>query len=212
MTRIAAVVLAGGKAERLGGLNKAFIEIGGRRLIDRARDAITGCDPCLLAVGHTPFDAPGFTPVRDLATDYAGPLAGVAAAVEALRQTDAELLLSLAVDTPFFPADFIARALPLLGSAPVVLAAFGLQNYPTNALWRLSAIRDLPEAVRGGTAPHSLKRLAEGLGATRLDYAGLVSNDPFRNINTPADLAALTSGAVQENGGQMPLGKGNQNR
>jgi molybdopterin-guanine dinucleotide biosynthesis protein A len=212
MTRIAAVVLAGGKAERLGGVNKALIEVGGRRLIDRARDAISGCDPKLVAIGHTPFDAPGFVAVHDLDADYGGPLAGIAAAVEALFETDAELLLSFAVDTPFFPADFLIRALPLLGAASAVLAAFGPQDYPTNALWRLSAIRDLPQAVRSDTAPRSLKRLAESLGAARLDYAGLVSDDPFLNINTPADMVALTSRTMQENDGQMPLGKGNQNR
>ena len=43
MTRVAAVILAGGKGERLGGVNKALLTIGGERFIDRAMGAIDGC-------------------------------------------------------------------------------------------------------------------------------------------------------------------------
>jgi molybdopterin-guanine dinucleotide biosynthesis protein A len=102
-----------------------------------------------------------------------------------------DLLFSLAVDTPLFPRDFLERALPLLDEAPAVLAAYGEQDYPTNAVWRLAAISALPDGVRSGTAPHSLKRLAQGMGAARLDYAPLLESDPFRNANTPEDLAFL---------------------
>jgi molybdopterin-guanine dinucleotide biosynthesis protein A len=195
MSQIAAVILAGGKAERLGGLNKALIEIGGLRLVDRAIAAAGACSPILLAVGRSAFEVAGTRAVPDLETDYAGPLAGVAAAVEALEGSGVDYLLSLAVDTPFFPPDFVARARPLLQSAPAVLSAFGAQDYPTNALWRLSAIADLPARLRAGSAPRSLKRLAEGLGAARLDYAAYDSDNPFANLNTPDDLAELRARA-----------------
>jgi len=195
MSTIAAVILSGGRAERLGGLNKALIEIGGVALIDRALAATATCAPILLAVGRAAFEVAGVRVVFDLDTAYAGPLAGVAAAVAELEATDAEILLSLAVDTPFFPHDFIERARPLLETTPAVLAAFGGQDYPTNALWRLSAIADLPEKLHAGSAPHSLKRLAEGLGAARLDYTGAGSANPFANVNTPADLAELRARA-----------------
>lgn len=194
MVAIAAVILAGGRGERLGGVNKALLEIGGKRLLDRVRDALAGCGPVLLSVGGAPFEVAGFPveqQVLDLATDYGGPLAGVAAAIERLAGEPPDLLLSVAVDTPFFPADFVARALPLLDAAPAVLAAYAGQSYPTNALWRFAALRTLPAQVRAGTAPHSLKRLAAALGAAPLDYAAGAAEDPFANVNTPADLAAL---------------------
>ena len=202
MTRIAAVILCGGKAERLGGVNKALVEIGGRRLIDRAMDVVRGCDPVLLAIGsNAPIALGSTTAIRDLEADYAGPLAGVAAAIDALRGSDTELLFSLAVDTPFLPADFLARALSLIEAAPAVLAGFGPQDYPTNALWRLSAIAALPDQVRAGTAQHSLRRLAGSLGAGRLDYANWTADDPFANVNTPADLAVLTARAASRSKG-----------
>lgn len=190
-TRIAAVILAGGRAERLGGVNKAEIVFGGERLIDRAQRAVNGCDPVLVAVGPTDYEPPAGRPIPDLPGEYAGPLAGIAAAIDALPGASAEWLLSLAVDTPFFPLDFVARAMAITHDADCVMSCFELQDYPTNALWRLSAIRRLPDDVRAGTAPHSLKRLAATLRTTRLDYAELASNDPFLNANTPQDLKNL---------------------
>jgi molybdopterin-guanine dinucleotide biosynthesis protein A len=85
----------------------------------------------------------------------------------------------------------------LLEEVPAVIAAYGGQDYPTNAVWRLDALSGLPAAVLAGTAPHSLKRVAAGLGAARLDYSALADNDPFRNANTPEDLAFLRAAAAR---------------
>jgi molybdopterin-guanine dinucleotide biosynthesis protein A len=198
MTAIAAVILAGGRGERLGGVDKARLEIGGVRLIDLAVAACNGCEPILLAVGRNDQTVAGTRSVTDLATDYAGPLAGVAAAVDVLGPNHPGLLLSLAVDTPFFPPDFVARALDLLSGGDAVIGAYGAQDYPTNGLWRLEALRALPAQLRDGTAPHSLKRLAAGLTTRRLDYAPFGALNPFANANTPEDLATLRARAELE--------------
>lgn len=191
LSGVAAVILAGGKGERLGGVNKAMLEIGGERLIDKARRVVGGCDPVLVAVGGNDLAVDGLRAIADLPGDYAGPLAGVAAAVAALSNDPAQWLLSLAVDTPFFPLDFLTRARKPATDADVVLGCFGAQDYPTNALWRLAAIRPLPGSVLAGTAPHSLKRLAGSLRTARLDYATVLADDPFANANTPEDLDNL---------------------
>jgi len=190
-TRIAAVILAGGRGERLGGTNKALIEFAGDRLIDRALRVVAACDPVLVAVGPTGLVPPAGRPIADLPSDYAGPLAGVAAAVDALRAAEADWMLTMAVDTPFFPADFLARALTHAQAADCVIGCFGAQDYPTNALWRLDAIRSLPDQVRAGTAPHSLRRLAAAVRTSRVDYSGTDAVDPFLNANTPEDLRNL---------------------
>lgn len=190
--RVAAVILAGGRGERLGGVNKALLEIDGKRFIDLAVEAVAGCEPVLVAAGREAYPVPaGTEAILDIEGDYAGPLAGVASAVQHLRGSGVDALLSLAVDTPLFPHGFLGRAIPLLASSAVVVGAFGPQDYPTNALWRLEAIRDLDRDVVSGTAPRSLKRVAATLGAARLDYAEIVAADPFRNANTPEDLAFL---------------------
>lgn len=199
MNRVAAVILAGGRGERLGGVNKALLMVGGKTLLDHALTATAECDLRLLSVGPEDWPAEGeIEHVRDLQTNYGGPLAGVAAVVDRLAVEPPDVLFSIAVDTPLFPRDFLSRATALLQTAPAVLASYAGQAYPTNALWRFEDIRGLADEVRMGSAPHSLKRLAERLGAVLLDYSPLTPSDPFRNANTPEDLAFLS--AAMEHG------------
>ena len=84
--RIAAVILAGGKGERLGGVIKANLRIGGVRLLDRVAAAL-GPDiaPVVVAIGHFEPSAiplgPQMIAIPDLVSGYVGPLAGFAAAI-----------------------------------------------------------------------------------------------------------------------------------
>ena len=196
--RIAAAILAGGRGERLGGINKALLEIGGRRMIDRVIEAVGAADPILLCAGPNAFTADSRVHIiADLPTAYAGPLAGVASAVAALDSgTRPDMLLTVAVDTPFFPGDFAERATALLADDDeLVVATYGSQDYPTNALWHFGSIVTLPAELAAGTAPHSLKRLIGTRRSQRLDYARYGSSNPFENANSSDDLEALRNRA-----------------
>ncbi|SEQ58220.1 molybdenum cofactor guanylyltransferase [Devosia sp. YR412] len=191
-----AVIIAGGKGERLGGVRKADLLLGGRRLVDRVAGALGPVESLMIAVG-TQGDGRGrrddSMAVVDIDAPVGGPLAGLAAAVESLRLRGitSGLLASAAVDTPFLPEDVVERLVEALGDAPVAYAAWGEQFYPPNAVWRLDALQDLPTQVRAGTAPTSLKRLLQNLNAVQLDWRHHVDSNPFLNINTVADLIAL---------------------
>jgi molybdenum cofactor guanylyltransferase len=192
-----AVIIAGGKGERLGGVRKADLRIGGRRLVDRVVGALGAMEtPLMIATG--PGDvrlrpAANAVAVPDLDAPVGGPLAGLAAAVEALRMRGIStgLLVSVAVDTPFLPADFVAVMRDGLGGAPAAYAAYDGQFYPPNAIWRIEALSALPEQVRTGNTARSLKALQQMLGAVAVDWAGQGDTDPFANVNTLADLLAL---------------------
>jgi molybdenum cofactor guanylyltransferase len=195
MTRRAGVILAGGRGERLGGTIKANLVVGGQRLLPLVAERLAGADDRLVAHGpHAPesLGIPrGFIAIPDLPTDYAGPLAGLAAALDwAQNQPDPPDVLVLApVDSPFLPPDYLTRLTTRLDAA--ALAGFAGQLYPTSSAWRVSAIAGLADAVRAGTAPRSLRRLAEDLSADRVDFPPHLGGDPFANANTPEDLAAL---------------------
>ncbi|RYE73866.1 MAG: hypothetical protein EOP19_28700, partial [Hyphomicrobiales bacterium] len=135
---------------------------------------------------------------RKLYAFYLLPLsvAGLAAAVDwALAQVEPpETLLLAAVDSPFLPPDYLARLTALPAAA--ALASYDGQLYPTSSAWRLDAVRDLADAVRSGTAPHSLKRLAEHLGAATVPFPPHLGGDPFANANTPDELLALQRRAL----------------
>lgn len=199
---LAAAILAGGRGERLGGRNKALVDVGGRRMIDHVIASTGPVDMILVCAGPNSFpDDPDLHTVPDLPTSYAGPLAGVGAAVAALAANPPDMLLTVAVDTPFFPVDFVLRASPLLDAHDVVVAAFGEQDYPTNALWRFAVLTQLPESLADGSAPHSLKRLICAMRFQRLDYSGSSKSNPFANANSEAELEALRSTARLQNRG-----------
>lgn len=203
---VAAVILAGGKGERLGGIVKANLVIGGKRLLERATLALSASASPIL-VAHGPLDpallelGEQHIPIPDPISQYAGPLAGVAAAAAWCLTQDRrpDFLISMAVDTPFFPRDFVARTLAAMTiSTSAIVARYDGQDYPTNALWRLDSIRALPARIADGTAPRSLKRLAAEVGASYLDWPRSETGDPFANVNTPADLEALSARAEME--------------
>lgn len=196
--QLAAVILAGGRGRRLGGAVKAGLRVGGRTLLQRTTAALGPTPmPLIVAGGTLTADELGLEPrhqlVPDLPLDYAGPLAGLAAAADWLLRLPhpPELLLSLAVDTPFAPSDLIARLIAALTpERAAVIAGYGSQDYPTNGLWRLSALAPLPAAMTAGTAPRSLRRLAADLGAGHCEWPPQADGDPFLSVNTAADLAA----------------------
>ena len=203
--QVLAVILAGGEGQRLGGVIKANIEIGGKRLLLRVAEALEACDRPLL-VAHGRIDPKmlalpgGFQPVPDLASDYRGPLAGLAGAVGWLVAEDRspDFLVTAAVDTPFLPSSFVGCALAQLmeENADAIIARCAGQDYPTSAVWRFSSVRSLADRVMQGVAPHSLKRLGLELGAIYLDWPGAAADDPFANINTPEDLQLLSARAA----------------
>lgn len=197
MTLPHAVIIAGGKGERLGGVRKATLRVGGVRLVDRVAGALGAVRPPLMIAtgpGEDWLDLPrGAIAVPDLAAPVGGPLAGLAAAVEYLwtRGLGEGLLVSVAVDTPFLPENFVSVMRESLGEAPAAFAGWGEQIYPPSAIWRIEALAGLPEQVCRGEAPHSLKALQQISGARLVDWTGRASTDPFANINTVDDLLAL---------------------
>ncbi|MDQ3533362.1 MAG: molybdenum cofactor guanylyltransferase [Actinomycetota bacterium] len=99
-----AVVLAGARSRRMSGRDKAEVLVGGRRLIDRALEAVAGADrtvvvgpprPVAYAVEWTSESPPG-----------GGPAAALKAGV---RCVSSEIVVLVAVDLPFLGAPLISR-------------------------------------------------------------------------------------------------------
>jgi molybdopterin-guanine dinucleotide biosynthesis protein A len=193
MSPVHAVIIAGGEGRRLGGVRKADLPLGGVRLVDRVVGVLDHVErPILVATGpraglwNLP---PGCEGVADLPDSPGGPLAGLVAAVDALKRGGVRsgMLVSAAVDTPFLPGDFVQRLTAELRDASGAYACWNDSFYPTNAIWRLEAILDLPER-RGEIG--SLKQLLRALDARRVAWND-APLDPFVNVNTPEDLHSL---------------------
>lgn len=193
MSAVHAVIIAGGEGRRMGGVRKADLTVNGVRLIDRVVRAFPQVErPILVAIGPraAEWDLPqGCEAIVDLPQSIGGPLAGLVAAIEAVRQRGitSGLLITAAVDTPFLPDNFVGRLVAGVGDGAAAFASWGDSFYPTNAVWRLEAVFDLPEQRQ---SYNSLKSLLSAHGARQIswDEAAL---DPFSNVNTPQDLAML---------------------
>jgi molybdopterin-guanine dinucleotide biosynthesis protein A len=102
----AAVILTGGGGRRLGGADKASLELGGRTLLDHALAAVDGAAE-VAVVGPTSDTHEGVRFVREDPVG-GGPLAGLAAGVAALEH-DHDLVVVVAVDMPHVDADTVRR-------------------------------------------------------------------------------------------------------
>src|SRR3979409_196295 len=78
---VTALILAGGKATRLGGVDKRELVIGGRTIFERQVEALRPCVAEIVVVAPRPIA--GCRPVAALVSDV-GPLAGIAAGLAAV--------------------------------------------------------------------------------------------------------------------------------
>lgn len=187
---IPAVILAGGKATRMGGKDKTLLTLGGVTLLDRIIARLRpDCAPVAVNANGDPrrFRGQGLPVLADSAEGQPGPLAGILAAMDWAAGIGAAEVLTVAGDTPFFPADLPRR---LAQSGGLSLAASQApdetpQVQPTFGLWPVSLRERLRVDLAAGD--RKVRKWAHMNGAVEVVFPhfGL---DPFFNINTPEDL------------------------
>lgn len=187
---IIGIILAGGLARRMGGQDKAFIALEGRPLldivIDRLAPQVDGIainsnnDPALFAGYAAPL-------VPDADDSRSGPLAGVLAGLAHAQGQGASHIVTVAVDTPFFPPDLVARLRQGAQSANVPLACASTdgRTHPVFGLWPVSLRADLERAL--GDGMRKVDRWTGKHGCADVAF-GTDPFDPFFNVNTPEDL------------------------
>lgn len=189
---IAGIILAGGRSSRMGGRNKALLELGGKTLLARLTERFAPQVHALAVNSNAELNqVSGPNPVLpDRFADFPGPLAGLDAGMcWAEGITGITHIASVSVDTPFLPADFVNR-LSDAGKG-VAVARCGGRLHPTCALWPVS-LRDTLEAfLRAGTSRRVLD-FAAAAGYVAVDFPA-VPFDPFFNVNTPEELARAES-------------------
>lgn len=188
------VLLAGGRASRIGGGDKGERKIAGRPLLDHVLDRIRPqlAGGLLLNANGDPsrFAARGLTVIADPVPD-AGPLAGVLAGLDwlARHQPEEAWLVSVPVDCPFLPRDLVAglAAARTAAGADLACAASGGRLHPVAALWPVA----MRAALRTALVEEGLRKVEHWGGRfvrAPVDFPA-VPVDPFFNVNSPADLA-----------------------
>ena len=181
---VSALILAGGRATRMGGVDKRSLVIDGRTVFERQREVLgpRGTEIIVsLAAGST--GGAGERVVYDL-VEGAGPLAGIAAGLAAARTP---WLLVVAGDMPYITCELVDA---MLAARADELDAVGVRA------------GGLPEPLvcllRVAPARAAVERL---LAAGRYKASGLLTEDDLRvawleaearvvrNLNTPSDLS-----------------------
>ena len=189
--RIFGVILAGGEGQRMGGVDKALIELAGRPLIAHVLARLEPqVDRVLISANGDParFAGLGCPVVADAVPQ--GPLSGVLAALTAAAGQGATHLVSTPVDTPFLPGDLVPQLLLAAEEAPegLAFAADATGDHPATAIWPTGLAPALADFLADGRA--KVTGFADAHGAARAQFP-----DPraFLNLNTPADLAQAES-------------------
>ena len=184
--QIFGVILAGGQGQRMGGVDKALLPLAGKPLLAHvmARIAPQVAQLALSANGAAArFASFGLPVLPD--EDSQGPLSGVLATLDWAADSGADAVVSVAVDTPFFPCDLVPQ-LWLAGDGRAAVARCHGRTHPTFALWPVGLRDDLRAYLAAGEA--RLMGFARRQNAAEALFPD-ASPDPFYNINNREDLA-----------------------
>ena len=188
---VVGLVLAGGRSVRFGG-EKAVALLDGRPLLEWSAQRLRSICAHVAAnvrpgtEAEAAAKALGLPTLYDEAGDATGPLAGVKVGLMWAEEQGARLLAVSPCDAPLLPDDLYVRLLEHADSG-VAMAETRDGRQPLCALWPVSALGAVREALTGGAHPPTWQVL-ERLGARKVAFA-----DPaaFANVNTRDDLEAL---------------------
>ena len=195
---LGAVVLAGGLARRMGGLDKGLVALGGRTMVEHVLAAVRPAVDALLinanrnaqayaALGR-PFDA---AVVADRHAGHLGPLAGLAAALHAL---DTRRVLLCPCDSPFIDPALVARLADACREpgTDIAVAHDGERLQPVFCVVERRVLASLEAFLDGGQ--RKIDAWYAGEAVREVDCRDLA--DSFRNINTEEERAAAEAGLL----------------
>ncbi|MFV2088207.1 molybdenum cofactor guanylyltransferase [Micromonospora sp. LOL_021] len=197
MTGFAAVVLAGGAARRMGGVDKPDVPVGGVAMRDRVLAAVAGADPRVV-VGPLADPPPGVLAVRE-EPPGAGPVAATAAGLAALPAPaafaePAGLVALLAGDLPLLTADavdLLTRTVRAGGVDGALYVDATGRRQLLCGVWRTERLRaavDRLAAQRGGgLVGASMRVLFGGLSVAEVTWSG-TGAAPWFDCDTDQDV------------------------
>lgn len=173
-----ALVLAGGAARRMGGVDKTALQVGDRTLLDRVLAALDGAASVVVVGPSRPVarevvwareDPPG-----------SGPVAALRAG---LGRVSSPYVVLLAADLPFLSAEVVdALLLAVRADGALLVDDTGRDQYLCSA-WRTDSLR------RADLTVDRLGAVVQGLDVARLDVAVAPgAPGPWTDCDTPQDL------------------------
>lgn len=185
---ITGLILAGGQARRMGGIDKGLVRLQGRAMIAYIIDALLPQVSSLLINANRNLDAYqafGFNVFSDDTDDFQGPLAGMAAG---LQHCHSEYLATVPCDGPVLPPDYVntLRCAAQQAGCKISVGFDGQRLQPVYALIHTALLPDLLDYLAAGE--RKIDRWYHRHGCVQADFSRYPQM--FTNINTRADLEA----------------------
>ncbi|MDF7679466.1 molybdenum cofactor guanylyltransferase MobA [Enterobacteriaceae bacterium ESL0689] len=181
---ITGVVLAGGQATRMGGVDKGLQLLNGQPLWRYVAAALSPQVTRLAISANRNLNqwyASGYPVYTDTLTGFPGPLAGM---LSVMQQTSGEWFLFCPCDTPFIPTFLAERFAQQRKNAPVVWAYDGTRDHPAIALMHRRLIPDLTDYLAAGE--RRVMNFMRNCGGHHIDFSDAQS--AFINVNTLDEL------------------------
>jgi molybdopterin-guanine dinucleotide biosynthesis protein A len=193
-SRLAAIVLAGGRSRRMG-TDKAALDWDGEPMLARiVRISSERCEPVFVVAAQSSSayrllhgtGGPEATWVTDEAPE-AGPVGGLAVGLAAAAAAGADLAFVCATDMPLISARLIDELSgAVVDSADAVIAHDTERDHPMAGVYRTSAASRIAELVATGE-----KRMTAVLDALATRRVSVSDPDWLTNVNAPEDLHRL---------------------
>ncbi len=191
---ITAVVLAGGEARRMNRQDKGLIKLSGKPMVEHIINRLRP------QVGHliinanrnnALYEAYDYQVVSDMMEGYHGPLAGIASALSVCKT---DYLVTVPCDSPFVPAELVARLGNSINGLDIAVANNGERIQPVFSLLKKDLLASLQTFLAAGE--RKIDRWFGQHSFTEVDF----SDYPlaFMNINTPDELVEAEQLMQQE--------------
>ncbi len=189
---VTGMILAGGKARRMGGQDKGLIDINGQAMIQYVLDVLKPqVNEILINANRniTAYKKFGYPVISDQLEDYQGPLAGFAAAMEASKT---DYICTCPCDGPLIAQDLVTRLSSAMDSSntniptaevEIAVAHDGQRLQPVYALISCSLQQSLLDYLSSGE--RKIDRWYAQHNYKAVDFSD--KQDCFININTPED-------------------------
>ena len=185
--KITGVVLAGGRATRMGGEDKGLQLLKGKPLWQHVADTLVDQVSAMALSANRHIDIyqrSGFPVYQDNLADFPGPLAGM---LSVMQQSQGEWFLFCSCDTPFIPTCLVERMVQQRGDSSVVWVHDGERDHPTIALINRSLIPAMSDYLASGE--RRVMMFMRKVGGHAVDFSDM--NTSFVNVNTIEDLQAM---------------------
>jgi molybdopterin-guanine dinucleotide biosynthesis protein A len=198
--QVTGVILAGGRATRMGGTDKGLVAVNGRPMIAWVLDALRPqvADVLINANrNHDVYGEFGSRVVDDGDSDFRGPLAGIASGMRAARTP---WVAVVPCDSPLIHGDLVARLYEaaVASGSHIAAAHDGERLQPVFALLARDLLDDLAGYLDDGE--RKIDRWYARHGFERVDCSDVAES--FANINAPDDKRALEA-ALAERAGSL---------